>query len=219
MVTIEGQVVYPGPYALTGSNMRLLDVINQAGGLTPDAFPKGAYLMRKDDDVGVVITRLDEVLKNPASKFNYILKEGDVINIPKVNDIVTIMTAGTNANDLYKNEIVNNGRINVPLSKNKRANWYLKEYAVGIQPQPDKRSFVVVEYPNGEIKRTKDFVFFRIYPKPTQGSIIRVGYKDMRRQKKDKKDKKPVDWEKVAANTLAQVTAIVTLIVLVQRIN
>lgn len=219
VVEVKGQVLYPGPYALTSPNMRLLDVINQAGGLTLDAFPEGAYLTRREDNVGVVITRLDEVLNNPRSKFNYILKPGDRIDIPKVKDVVAIRTAGTSANDLYNGEVINNGRINVPLSKSKRANWYLKEYAIGIKPQPHKRSFVVVEYPNGEIKRTKDFVFFRIYPKPTKGSTIRVGYKDMRRNKKEKREKKPVDWEKIVANTMAQTTAVLTLIVLLQRVQ
>lgn len=43
---VEGEVVFPGEYSISGKNERISDIINRAGGLTPDAYPKGASLIR-----------------------------------------------------------------------------------------------------------------------------------------------------------------------------
>jgi protein involved in polysaccharide export with SLBB domain len=46
-VIVEGEVMYPGKYTLQSSNERLSELINRAGGLKQNAFPKGATLVRK----------------------------------------------------------------------------------------------------------------------------------------------------------------------------
>jgi len=46
-VTIEGQVMYPGTYTLSGNRERLSDIITRAGGLRNAAYPRGALLVRK----------------------------------------------------------------------------------------------------------------------------------------------------------------------------
>lgn len=46
-VSVTGEVIYGGSHALTQKNERLSDLINKAGGLTPDAYPRGARLSRK----------------------------------------------------------------------------------------------------------------------------------------------------------------------------
>ncbi|NDV57826.1 SLBB domain-containing protein [Bacteroides sp. 519] len=46
-VTVSGEVLFEGGYALKKKNERLSDLVNRAGGLTPDAYPKGARLLRK----------------------------------------------------------------------------------------------------------------------------------------------------------------------------
>ncbi len=46
-VTVTGEVLFDGPYALKRKNERLSDLVSRAGGLTPDAYPKGARLLRK----------------------------------------------------------------------------------------------------------------------------------------------------------------------------
>ena len=45
-VTIEGKVMFPGKYTLSRRNMRLVDLVKAAGGVTSDAYVKGAKLMR-----------------------------------------------------------------------------------------------------------------------------------------------------------------------------
>ena len=46
-VTVNGEVVFAGDYSLSYRGMRLIDAINEAGGITPEAYVKGAYLIRK----------------------------------------------------------------------------------------------------------------------------------------------------------------------------
>lgn len=46
MVTIEGEVRFPGRYALTGQNETLWELLNRAGGFTMKAFPEGAIFKR-----------------------------------------------------------------------------------------------------------------------------------------------------------------------------
>lgn len=46
-VVIEGEVLFDGTYALTKKNQRLSELIQSAGGLTPQAYPEGARLIRQ----------------------------------------------------------------------------------------------------------------------------------------------------------------------------
>lgn len=46
-VTVAGEVLFSGSYSLLMKNERLSDLINKAGGVTPDAYVKGARLIRQ----------------------------------------------------------------------------------------------------------------------------------------------------------------------------
>ena len=46
-VTISGQVARPGPYVLTENHFTLRQLIERAGGLSPEAMPKGGIFLRK----------------------------------------------------------------------------------------------------------------------------------------------------------------------------
>lgn len=46
-VTVSGEVLFSGNYALSQKNERLSDLVAKAGGITPDAYVKGARLTRK----------------------------------------------------------------------------------------------------------------------------------------------------------------------------
>ncbi|MDR0972992.1 MAG: SLBB domain-containing protein [Prevotellaceae bacterium] len=50
-VYITGEVLFGGPYALKKKNQRLSELVADAGGLTPDAFQKGARLIRKRTEI------------------------------------------------------------------------------------------------------------------------------------------------------------------------
>ncbi|EAZ79785.1 SLBB domain-containing protein [Algoriphagus machipongonensis] len=47
IVSLQGEVVYPGEFAISTANERISDVIKRAGGLTNFAYPKGATLIRR----------------------------------------------------------------------------------------------------------------------------------------------------------------------------
>nr|WP_170856999.1 SLBB domain-containing protein [Algoriphagus locisalis] len=47
LVTIQGEVMYPGEFAIAGANERISDVIKRAGGINQFAYPKGASLIRR----------------------------------------------------------------------------------------------------------------------------------------------------------------------------
>lgn len=175
-VQLNGEVQYPGRYALIDENESLFGIIKRAGGLTKEAFAEGATLFRTYDNKGWVLTKLDEVLMKKNSPYNYILKEGDVINIPLIEDLVTIKTPNTRANKLYANEFANSDKINVAHSPRKSARWYIKKYAGGFGNKASKKT-VIAEQPNGEILTTRNFIFFKRYPKVKKGSIISIGAK------------------------------------------
>ncbi len=214
MVTITGEVKYPGPYALTDKNEKLIQVIQRAGGTTAEAFPAGATVYRQQDNIGYIVIRLEEAVKNANSNYNIILKDGDLIEIPKTKDIVTIRGA-TQSSDLYPEKILAGGKINVAFDGNHSVLYYVDKYAAGVGKDGRKR-LISVEHPNGQIERTKDYFFYKSYPTVQKGSIITVGYVEKKKDL-DRKERKEIDWSKVLADSVAQATALLTLIILVQR--
>ena len=217
-VTIEGAVKYPGGYALLDEKERLSSLVKRSGGTTPEAFPEGATLYREKEGVGFIVLRLDKVLKDETDIHNFILKQGDVINIPEQKDLVTI-TGATRATELYSDEVLSAGKFNVAFNPKKRAKWYVDEYAAGVG-ENGRRRLITVEHPNGRIERTKNYLVFKIHPKVRQGSVIKVGYKAPEKTKEERKrDRKDIDWGKVLADSVAQATAVLSLILLLERVN
>lgn len=216
MVTVRGEVRYPGEYALIDKNEQLSSLIQRAGGLTTEAFPPGATLYRSEGQTGFIVLRLDAVLKDPSNRHNFVLKAGDVLEIPKIKDLVSIRGA-SRAFDLYPDKIIgNNGGINVAYKPGKRAGWYVKEYAAGFSHQAQRKA-LTVEEANGRIRRTKNFGLFKIYPKVSKGSTINIARKPAP-ETHPEEVKKKVDWDVVFAETLAKATSVLTLLVLLQRL-
>lgn len=213
-VTILGEVSYPGVHPLLGENERLLSLIDRSGGLTNRAFPEGATLYREQDSIGYVIMNLAEVLRKPDSRFNFILKPGDIIEVPTRQDLVSIVGA-TRAQELYPQEVVQGkSGITVPFHKGRRAGFYVRKYAAGIGEE-GRFNRITVLHPNGEIQKTR----FLFTPKVRSGSVVRVGVKPEKPKDPEEAPKEPVDWARVVADTIAQATAVLSLILLIQRVN
>ena len=217
-ISIVGEVKYPGGYAMIDQNERVRSVIQRSGGLTTEAFPEGAILYRDLEGTGYVVIRLDEVMKNPRSKFNVILKQGDRIEIPKKQDLVTIQGYTLGNSILSGTEEENRlNKINVAYHRGRKAKFYINNFAAGISKYGKKR-LITVRHPNGEIRKTRNFGLFKIYPKIRKGSIITVGG-EVPEPKLAQEEGKGTDWGKILASTIAQTTAVLSLILLVQRVD
>ena len=60
-VSVEGEVTFSGGYVLATRNERISDIISRAGGLTKEAYVRGAHLLRRMTDAE--ITARDETLR------------------------------------------------------------------------------------------------------------------------------------------------------------
>jgi protein involved in polysaccharide export with SLBB domain len=201
-IFIEGEVTYPGLYALSESNEKLSNIVSRAGGLTLEAFSEGATLYRSYDSIGFVVINLEEALKNSDSRFNVILKDGDQIFIPKQQNLVRII-GFTNAHELYPEKILNdqNG-IAVPYHSGKNAKFYIDKFAAGVSNE-GSLCLITVEHANGQIERAKNYGFFKSYPRVGPGAIIRVGKKEERDNRGNiSEDDEKVDWGQVFSNSI-----------------
>ena len=165
-----------------------------------------AYIERVEDSLGRIQLDLRKALKYPNSDFNFFLRPGDKIVIPKVNDIVTIQGA------IGAKFIGQNSRINVAYNKRTRASHYIKKYAGGYDKNAAKRRVYAITV-NGQVKKSK--FFGMIKPKIEKGDKIIVGTK----QKREDKGKDSIDWNGAFENLTVKITAVATLWVLVSRIN
>lgn len=219
-VQLRGEVRYPGIYALIDDNERLTDVIKRAGGLTPEAFVEGAQLYREENNTGIVILQLEKALENPASRFNYILKDGDVIELPKSKDLVTVNLSGTLAEKLYPDLFLQEGKVSVAYVKGKNAKYYVDKYAGGVdRASRARKRFISVEYPNGEFRRSRGFLFFRGTPDVRKGAVVNIGKKPAKPPKEPKEEKEDVNILKLVTDFIALATATLTVILLAQNLN
>lgn len=217
IVNIEGEVLYPGPYAILNNNERISDVIKRAGGLTDEAFVEGATLHRTADEIGYIVMDLEDAMRSYNSRNNMLIKDKDFISVPKRKDFVRI-SGETNASSLYPDKLLSsNNAINVAYFDGKRADYYINNFAAGINQNADP-SKITVEHANGRLESTKRTLFGRVYPKVYKGSIINVGTKDAKKIA-EKKNRKDIDWAKVVADSIAQATGVLSLILLIQRLN
>jgi polysaccharide export outer membrane protein len=154
----------------------------------------------------MVYLNLDKALKNIKSKFNLVLNEGDSIIIPKTMDVVHIT-----------GELMNleGNSISAPYFNQRRANYYIKNFAGGFNKGNDKSSTIVI-YPSGIAKKSKNFLLFKVSPKVTKGSIIRVASK---KSKILKVKKNQIDWNRQIENAMLKISAVLTLWVLVDRVT
>lgn len=216
-VTISGEVRYPGKYALINSNERLSDIIQRAGGFTQEAFVEGSYLIRNEGKRGYIITDFAEAVSNKQSPHNHILQQGDLINVPKKEDMVSIRVAYTRALDAYQGQLLLDGLLHASFRPGKRAGWYIRNYAGGFGKYAYKRKVSVLQA-NGKINRTVQIGFLRFYPKVQKGSTVSVGGKIPKAKSEVKKDK-TFDWDKAFTQILATTTAFATIILAISALN
>jgi protein involved in polysaccharide export with SLBB domain len=95
-ITVSGEVVYDGSQALTTKNMRLTDAIKAAGGVTPEAYTKGARLERRlNDDERARRSFLLKQLKSQS-------EESDSVDMNQL-DLGDTYTVGINLDKALEN--------------------------------------------------------------------------------------------------------------------
>ena len=172
MVSVEGEVVFEGEYALLHKNERLSDLVRRAGGVTDDAYIRGSRLIRRmnaeeialRDDV-LRMAQLDGGVDSLAVEK---LRENDTytvgIELDKAltdpgSDYDVVLREGDR---LFVAEYVGTVKIagevmrpnTVLYSKNKRYKHYIDQaggYAVRA-----KKSRTYIVYMNGMISRKKN---------------------------------------------------------------
>jgi protein involved in polysaccharide export with SLBB domain len=80
IVSVEGEVRFPGDYALRTHNEYLSDVLLRAGGVTAAAYLRGGRLMRNGERVNF---DFQEVMDDPRGDEDVVLHNNDQITIPK----------------------------------------------------------------------------------------------------------------------------------------
>jgi protein involved in polysaccharide export with SLBB domain len=213
-IILTGEIKYPGTYAIINENETIASIIKRAGGITEEGFAEGAKLIRASDQLGYISFDLEEALSNKNSDQNLILKKDDRIIIPKKQEIVSI-TGATNANSIYSSEVLIDGIINTPHESGKNAMYYINKYCGGLSLRADKSS-IYVKYPNGELHKTKRFLFFYKYPEVKKGSLINIGFD---KDELNPKEENNTDWGQIFQDSIGQVTAVLTLLLLVQRLD
>lgn len=185
LVQLNGEVRYPGIYAILGENETVSSLVERAGGFTNEALPEASTFIRTQDNIGRIVTRLDKAIKC-KDQHDIRIKDGDNITIPKIVDIVTLDKTGTRIEDKtlvndYTGEVL---KLAVNY-KSRRAGWYVRKYAGGFDRSAARRK-TIVAHPNGEIKRTINLLGIKIYPKVRRDSKIELQLKRKRQRELEK---------------------------------
>lgn len=187
-VKIEGQVLFPGPYAILTRQERLSNLISRSGSPLAEANIAGASLRRLKRDVSVdksAITKmaeqakdstgtltsavednydyialdLENALRSPGGSADIYLQDGDVITIPRKDEMVNI-----------EGEVLHPVKINFEPGKKMR--HYINA-AGGFVGSANKNKLFVV-YANGKAAKTRKFLFFRNFPELQPGASVFV---------------------------------------------
>src|SRR5690554_4380322 len=180
-IRIEGQVLFPGEYILSNRNERISDLIERAGGLTSEAYAKGATMLRQrrqlervetevslgqhlvvDEDGNVqnyIGIDLPAILEEPGTNDDLFVRPGDVIRIPSQMQTVKV-TGGV----LRDSEIRHND--------GRRLKYYVNRS--GGYSQTARRGKAYVVYANGDVATRNNFLFFKGSPRIEPGAEIVV---------------------------------------------
>ena len=210
LVLIQGEVRYPGYYPLLRKDEAMLSLIQRAGGLTRFADAKNASLTR--NGAPNIVMNLKRAMINRRSRYNYELLPGDALLVPVSENLISVIGGG---HKFFDN--TQESTLNAPYVPQKRARYYVKHFALGFNTEA-ARSNTYVKYPNGEVRRTRNFGLFKVYPKIHKGAIIYTVVKvKEERERRQKRETKPLDMNQTVATVTAALTGFATLYVLMTR--
>lgn len=192
LVDIEGEVLFTGSYVLSHKNERLSDLVKKAGGVSNQAYIKGASLKRKltEDEMRKIETMitmsankasrdsmdasmlnlndysvgidLQKALKTPGGTDDIVLRDGDKLFIPQ-----------------YQSTVKVSGAVTYPNSVTYTRGMSVRQCLAQAGGYTDiSRKYPIVIYMNGKVATTKrTWIFFKKYPKVEPGAEILVPMK------------------------------------------
>jgi protein involved in polysaccharide export with SLBB domain len=215
-VEVNGRVKYPGVYVIEDNKTMLSDIIKMAGGIMDDASPYST-LFRTYSGRGNIAVNLKDMKKHLGNyAYDPILMDGDVINVMRMENTVTIRELGTRMAQYVPAEFSSTQKTLV-YQGGHNAKWYIDNFAGGLVKTADRRSLTVT-LPNYQTVGTKRVLGIRIYPKVEPGSTVTVTI-DQEKKEKIEKPKEKVDWERLASSTLSSLTSVTSMILLIERLN
>lgn len=166
LVSVAGEVNFPGNYVMSKREERVSDLIAKAGNVSDYAYVRGARLLRRInateieqlkmavrsmrvendsvfaivDSTYVVALDLERAIANPGSEYDLVLREGDKLEVPVLTNTVHV-----------------NGAVQMPnvvlYSSKMTKNDYIKEAGGYLKNARKSKAFIV--YMNGHVKPLK----------------------------------------------------------------
>lgn len=188
-VTIQGEALFNGSYVMAKKNERLSDLIIKAGGLSKDAYVKGASLKRKmNDDEKARVETLLRLSDNALSKSDSISVESlNLDNYMVGIDLAAAMKKPGGEADItlregdilsipqYQGTVKISGAVVYPNTVSYKKGMDVGDYldqAGGYTDMARKRPIVI--YANGTVGTTKKRLFWKKYPNLEPGAEILV---------------------------------------------
>ena len=165
-IRVTGEVNYEGAFTLEKKNLRLTDAINMAGGVTPDAYVKGARLIRNmnDEERQRKQAVLDAIRNNLEGKDSISWNKMEMSNSYPIGiDLEKALKEPGGQYDIvlregdridvpeYNGTVRISGDVQFPNTvtyvKGKGAKWYIENAGGYSESAKKKKAFIV--YPNG----------------------------------------------------------------------
>ena len=224
VVKIEGEVSFPGFYAILTKEERISSLVERSGGLAPYAYIEGATLVRKKDknekddkaqekqlknlkktDKDLTLIETKEEEKNPeASEYRVGINLKKIMENKNSYQDLVLKDGDVLIIPSEKQTVEIKGLVLAPslvrYEKGKSTRSYINS-AGGFSDNAQKKSVYVV-YANGDVKGTSRFLFFRSYPKVAPGALVIVP---------EKPEKKSLS----TTETVSVMTALTTLAILI----
>jgi protein involved in polysaccharide export with SLBB domain len=202
IVTLEGEVMYPGQYTLISKTEKLSDLIARAGGLKSSAYPKGAVLLRNTFETVTDASLLENKLNMLGVKSkdssatetlqNSLIQGQKLVGI-RLDEVIqtpgSVFDLQLQQGDIIKvprqlQTVQAFGGIFISKKVVYREGLTFRQVineSGGFSGNALKRRSYVV-YPNGEVRSTKKFLFFNNFPEIKPGSEVYIPLKDQGRR-------------------------------------
>ena len=224
VVKIEGEVSFPGFYAILSKEERISSLIERSGGLAPYAYVEGATLVRKKDknekddkaqekqlkklkktDKDLTLIETKEEEKTPeASEYRVGINLKKIMENKNSYQDLVLKDGDVLIIPSEKQTVEVKGLVLAPslvrYEKGKSTRSYINS-AGGFSDNAQKKSVYVV-YANGDVKGTSRFHLFISYPKVAPGALVIVP---------EKPEKKSLS----TTETVSVMTALTTLAILI----